>query len=352
MFTQENNKNDITSYKSFRSLFFCLTLIIFSLSSNEVEPIVTGVCSNCHTVHNSQDGIPTAYQLNTTLTGFEPDTSANPMLLVSDCVGCHTSTGNATIFNNIPIVFNTDTFNNPLAGGNFNYVRTDDTRGHNVSGIKGQDPNLGLTPPGGSALSSQLTCAGEFGCHGDRSAGSNEYIVMKGAHHGDDTGGIDGTSVGLSYRFLNGMLGKEDSVWEQDNINTSHNEYKGSTASATDTISYLCSQCHGKLHTWEGGESEVGIASPWLRHPTDIALNNSGEYASYTVYNMIAPVARPDPDSVPDPTEVTPGTDIIMCLSCHRAHSSPYFKSLRWDYKDVNLSTALSGCTVCHTSMD
>jgi hypothetical protein len=242
--------------------------------------------------------------------------------------------------------------NNPLAGGNFNYVRTDDTKGHNVTDLKGLDPTLGLTPPGGSDLSSQLTCAGEFGCHGDRSAGTNEYIVMRGAHHEDDSGGTNGASVGLSYRFLNGILGKEDPDWEQDNINTSHNEYKGSTSSATDTISYLCSQCHGKFHTWEGGASEVGTASPWLRHPTDIALKSTGEYSSYTVYNMMVPVARLDPDTVAETNKVIPGSDIIMCLSCHRAHASPYFKSLRWNYKDVNLSTALSGCNVCHTSKD
>jgi predicted CXXCH cytochrome family protein len=352
MVIRGENKYVFLPYKSIGFFVFFITLLLFSIFSGKVEPIVTGACTNCHTMHNSQDGVAVAYQLNETVSGFETDTTSNVMLLVSDCIGCHTSTGDATIVNNVPIIFNTSTLNNPLAGGNFFYVRTNDTSGHNVSGLKGLDPTLGITPPGGSDLSSQLTCAGEFGCHGDRTAGSNEYIVMKGAHHEDDTGGIDGTSVGLSYRFLNGILGTEDPDWEQDNINTSHNEYKGSTASATDTISYLCSQCHGKLHTWEGGASEVGTSSPWLRHPTDIALNNTGEYASYTVYNMIVPVARPDPDSVIDTTQVTPGTDIIMCLSCHRAHASPNFKSLRWDYKDVNLSTALSGCNVCHTSKD
>lgn len=348
----KGKKSVFSPYKSIGFLALSLTLLLSSMFSGKVEPVVTGVCTNCHTMHNSQDGVTVAYQLNGTLSGFETDTTSNEMLLVSDCIGCHTSTGNSTIVNGVPVVFSTDTFNNPLAGGNFAYVRTDDARGHNVSGLTGLDPVFGLTPPGGSDLSSQLTCAGNFGCHGDRSAGSNEYIAMNGAHHEDDSGGIDGTSVGLSYRFLNGILGKEDTDWEQDTINTSHNEYKGSTASATDTISYHCSQCHGKLHTWEGGASEVGTASPWLRHPTDIALNNTGEYASYTVYNMIVPVARPDPDSVADTTQVIPGSDIIMCLSCHRAHASPYFKSLRWDYKSSNLSTALSGCNVCHTSKD
>jgi hypothetical protein len=271
------------------------------------------------------------------------------MLLVSTCEGCHTSTGGATIVNNVPIVFNTSSFSSPLAGGNYSYVRGDDSKGHNVSGITGQDVTHGLTPPGGSGMTSQLECAGELGCHGDRSAGNKVYSSLKGAHH-KDTGVVDGSSVALSYRYLNGILGKEDTDWEQDSVNTSHNEYKGSTSNAVDTISYLCSGCHGNFHTWQGGASEVGTASPWLRHPTDIALPGTGEYGNYTAYSMITPVARPDPDNVPVTSQVVPGTDIVMCISCHRTHASPYYKILRWDYKSDTLSTALSGCNVCHTS--
>ncbi|NOZ26181.1 MAG: cytochrome c3 family protein, partial [Nitrospirae bacterium] len=47
---------------------------------------------------------------------------------------------------------------------------------------------------------------------------------------------------------------------------------------------------------------------------------------------------------------VTAGTDRVICLSCHRAHGSPYFKMLRWDYRSTTLATALSGCNACHTS--
>lgn len=333
-------------------LTYCV-LLIFSLVlfiPGHVQAVVTvGACSDCHTIHNSQGDVLVAYKLNTTYSGFVEDIYPNEMLLVSDCVGCHTSTGSSTIVSSVPIIFNTGAFSSPLAGGNFSYVRTDDAYGHNVSGIKTSDLTLGFTPPGGSDMGSQLTCAGALGCHGDRTAGDN-YTAMSMAHHKDDTGGITGTSVGLSYRFLNGVLGKEDSNWEQDNINTSHNEYKGSSSTSSDTISYLCAQCHGKFHTWQGGALEVGTASPWLRHPTDIVLPGSGEYSSYLTYSMIVPVARPDTDTVPVTSQVIPGTDIVMCLSCHRAHASPNFKMLRWDVKSTSLSTAISGCNVCHTS--
>ncbi len=332
------------------SMTFCIIVLLVLLFLNKAQAIVGEKCSNCHTMHNSQNGQPVAYQLNPLYSGFESNSMPNKMLLISNCIGCHTSTGSATIINNTPIVFNTSSVNNPLAGGNFYYVRNNENKGHNIDGVVSQDSILGLVPPGGAAMTSQLTCAGEFGCHGSRSAGNDNISGIKGAHHTDDSGGITGNSVGMSYRFLKGILGKEDHDWEQDNINTSHNEYKGSTSNAADTISHLCAECHGMFHTWQGGAFEVGTASPWLRHPTDINLKSTGEYANYTTYSMVAPVARPDPDNVMNISQVTPGTDIIMCLSCHRSHASPYFKMMRWDYKSPALSTALSGCNVCHTS--
>ncbi len=329
-------------------IIFIVFLWGFVLPGQGQAVVSSGTCSDCHTIHNSQGGAAVAFKMNASYTGYDTDATPNEMLLVSDCIGCHSSTGSATIVDNVPIVFSTGAFSNPLAGGNFSYVRTDDTYGHNVTGIKAQDGTLGLTPPGGSAMTSQLTCAGEFGCHGDRTSGKTNFSGMNKSHHIDDSGGTTGASTGLSYRFLDGVLGKEDADWEQDNVNTSHNEYKGSTGSSTETVSYLCAQCHNDFHTWEGGPLEVGTASPWLRHPTDVALKNTGEYANYTTYSMTAPVARPNPDAVPSTSQVTPGTDIVMCLSCHRSHGSPYYKAMRWDIK--TLGTAVSGCGVCHTS--
>ncbi len=318
------------------------TLALFSVPSTAVSS-VTGDCSNCHTMHYSQNG--------TQSSGWG-GSGPYDALLTNDCVGCHSSTTAVTIINNTPIIYNTTSPTSILAGGNFYYAIADDSTGHNVSGIKAQDSTLGLTPPGGSAMSSQLTCAGEFGCHGDRSTGNNNIVGVTGAHHTDDSGGITGGTVGLSYRFLNGITGKEDTDWEQDNINTSHNEYQGATNFSTvSTISYLCGQCHG--NSGSGGFHNslgVGSASPWLRHPTDIALKSTGEYANYTTYSLVAPVARPDPDNVINTAAVTPGTDIVICISCHRSHASPYYKLLRWDFKGWPGNAATNGCNVCHTS--
>lgn len=346
-------ENNMMRLKEYIPVLLAVSFVLFF--TNGINAGVYGLCSNCHTIHNSQGGGPVAYEFNTGFTGYDTVAAPKTYLLITDCAGCHSSTGAATIVvadDDTPIVFNTSTFNDPLAGGNFSYVRSDDATGHNVDLFTAQDATLGLTPPGGSAMSTRLTCAGEYGCHGDMTAGKTNYTGMKGAHHKDDSGGITGASPGLSYRFLDGILGTEDNDWEQETA-VDHNQYKGSTSSATDTISYLCSKCHGDFHTWVGGASEVGTDSPWLRHPTDVDLPNSGEYANYNAgtktYNNLAPVAQTSPGLTTNYT-VVPGSDTVMCLSCHRAHSSQYYKILRWDVKSSSLATAMSGCNVCHTS--
>lgn len=354
------------------SMPWVLCCILFVLSLLLPSPLlakITGNCSNCHTMHNSQNG---------SSMNFDGSTTPNEVLLRATCLGCH-SEANGTSWKNgvsgAPVVLNTvePTYNTAkgLAGGNFYYVSTTvDNTGHNV--LPGNpDGTLVNTPPGGSfpsggTYSGQLRCAGTRGCHGHNAGQSgdtavdNQIMGIKGAHHGNDTPPLGGslTNVADNYRFLLGIKGREDADWEEDVVNTSHNEYQGATNfTTTTTISYLCGECHG--NSGGGGfhnSTGVGSASPWLRHPTDIALISTGEYANYTTYSMVAPIARPDPDNVTNTTIVTPGTDIIMCLSCHRAHASPYFKMMRWDYKrwpeclTVAPLCTINGCNVCHTS--
>ncbi|RLA81698.1 MAG: hypothetical protein DRG33_00080, partial [Deltaproteobacteria bacterium] len=47
--------------------------------------------------------------------------------------------------------------------------------------------------------------------------------------------------------------------------------------------------------------------------------------------------------------KVNLGTDQVQCLSCHRAHGSPYPDMLRWDYRNWP-GGGMNGCAVCHTS--
>jgi len=81
------------------------------------------------------------------------------------------------------------------------------------------------------------------------------------------------------------------------------------------------------------------------------------EYSAFTMFNVNAPVARKHANFVvgmsPSGT-VTPGEDLVMCLSCHMAHASPYDGMLRFDYTQQtagNATTGLgTGCLACHTT--
>lgn len=253
---------------------------------------VSGPCSDCHTMHNSQNGTDVV--------------SGGPFraLTKGDCVACHTGTNNGN--NTIPYVLDTSepTYNfdgtkNTLAGGNFYWVKNaDDTKGHNVKGIANADSNIGNTPPGFNSANytanggvgtdwanNQLSCAGAYGCHGTHDV-TDDFAAISGAHHADDTT-IDGSTVGKSFRFLYGIKGTEDDDWEYTVSSSDHNGYYASDYQNTGTIdpasiNYLCAECHGNFHLHsEVDDSTTG--SPWLRHPTDYDMNNvkDKEYGNY-----------------------------------------------------------------------
>jgi hypothetical protein len=328
---------------------------------------VSGPCVNCHTMHNSQDGAPMNYDKTTT---------PNATLLKGNCAGCHAQDTTSNVVNSIPQVLHTNATD--LAGGNFRYfdAEANQNKAHNVSDLPSpystQDTVLTNNPPGyldtydpstsKFQTTSRLTCAGANGCHGNRDQ-TDENLAIKGAHHSSDAvlkfGGISesdqGATVGTSYRFLYKVHGGEVSDW-LNSLGTHHNEYKGAifggrgqTQAWADvtTISDLCGECHGKFHAGGlTGDSGIGTTSPWLRHPTDALLPNSGEYASYTTYDIGAPVGR---TTIPDAISgsVAPGTDVVTCLSCHQAHGSNYADILRWDY--ANRLGSGEGCLICHT---
>jgi len=367
------NKEHSSGSLSLRSLpsliVFCFMLIALStlLFALSLEARVAGYCSNCHTMHNSQGGRSVAKDFDGS--SFSITDTPKQNLLIFSCLGCHSATDGTTWQDNAtkaPIVFNTlEPLYGGLAGGNFYWVITDDTKGHN---ILSPDDYLTIAP----GDTDKSNC-GTNSCHAnlDRvvsGAGSGldgkqgcEKCHLDPKHHTNDheylVGGLVTTAEQGWYRFLSGhsdgdglgVEGYEDGDWQKTVSSNDHNEYLGNQraggsgfGSLGDTTTAYCTGCHGRFHTNQGSQS------PWLRHPSDAELPVSGEYASYILYDPLVPVARPSLD-VPSST-VTPGTDMVMCLSCHRAHASPYFKMMRWDYKSSTLSEALSGCNVCHTS--
>ena len=331
---------------------------------------ITGKCSNCHTMHNSQAGEPMRWDEGEA--GLE-------QLLLGDCIGCHSGDSPIKTIDeaDVPVVLQMGNpeFTGPtysLAGGDFYWVANgDDAKGHNVAPIVAdQDSNIGLNPPGwdptattgfafgqvaGGAESwaEQLTCDGVYGCHGKHDA-----TGVSGAHHANASGSLTtANTVGNSYRFLGNIHGYEDDDWEDTALDNSpnHNQYKGVEENANytnrTTISFSCAECHGYFHSDIGGTSSL-----WSRHPTDIMLpGGETEYAGYNgtgnPYSIVAPVGSVDVST--QLSNVTPGTNdaLALCISCHRAHGSEYNDLLRWNYDDMIAgSTNTGGCFICHTT--
>ncbi len=360
-----------TVSKYLATLVLILTGVIYLLPLISFAK-VTGECGNCHTMHNSQNGSSmvhagenAGWNADGDLVGGSANDSATSNLLVSDCVGCHSSTTDSTIVqlggNNIPIVYNLNGYPmKPLAGGNFYQVslgETFDGYGHNVYGISAIDSNLSMAPGNNKCIGFNSSC----------------HQTLAVAPNGEnwDRGGCRGCHYNVyhhennnHYRFLNShkgdsayVEGVEDAHWEHSDFG-GQNYYKGVEHNANDganhtlmnthSISSYCGGCHNDFHRNDGADNAI-----WLRHPTDYALPLDGEYAAYnpvTDYSMEAPVAWVDPET-PVREEA-----IVMCLSCHRVHGSEHPDILRWDY-DTMISGdagdyADTGCFVCHTSKD
>ena len=359
-----------------RIAWSCLLIVITLSYRIPADARVSGICSNCHTMHNSQD--------NSAIVSGMP----NSTMLVTDCVGCHSATDSTTIHEiggyPVPIVFNATEPTYPpdgstssaLAGGNFFWVQDGahgDAYGHNVFGISAADTTLSNAPGASTSCSAchntlASAASGCKGCHVAR-------------HHADDSTEVVGEEGGY-YRFLGsvmhadydwlpgeGVKGIESDDWEQNPSSTNHNGYMGTadayakkgTGPYIDryTIAQKCNGCHGIFHHMMNSDQTnmdlVGdYYGAWLRHPSDVVLPNSGEYANYTVYDPMVPVAKPDLTGKKNDGSVVPGTDIVTCISCHRAHGSPFKDMLRWDYSSMLAGSGSNenGCFKCHSTKD
>jgi len=388
----------ILDISSIRKKVFVATILVFFfwISAPRCWAKVTGVCSNCHTMHYSQNG--------GALVAWG-STGPYQNLLVDTCVGCHSNTSTETIktlgsgatASRVPVVYNTveptypttPSANGPsvtLAGGNFYWVeKVGDQYGHNV--ISHADAVLTEAPGRNQGCTNS--------CHYSlyswtfpwpNSQGHGCTACHTPAHHkGGSSTPISDEEDGW-YRFLaqrhgtsndRNIKGLEDPDWQQSVSPTDHNEYWDYYVSGPGGvygISRFCAGCHGLFHSTRYGPANGGFyagawfAAPWLRHPAGIYFPSTGETSKYNTdgtgpegvpgpYNPLAPVGRQNIDSYTAPSSsvtVGSGGDMVMCLSCHRAHGSPYPDMLRWDYTTCQAGTPNSscGCFICHTEKD
>jgi len=364
-----------------KRLFFLIILILLIMAPLDTpQAKVTGLCVNCHTMHNSQGGASMAYELSGG--SFSATETPNAALVVSDCLGCHTAIDASTWEDpttGAPIVYNVaePSFNaaKGLAGGNFYWVKTDDTKGHNVFSDNPEDTMNPVVAPGKNPAG----CATPTSCHVRIDNVEPQYGTRQGCtkchmmgndqfstyHHADDSNLVVGSiqnDPDRFFRFLQGHMsgvgkgvsGIEDTDWEKSASASDHNEYLGNSsvskvgqlvtpmANSGNTMTAFCCGCHAAFH------EEQNASGNWIRHPSDTVLGGAGtEYAGYSTYNPLVPVARDSLSTVSSTVSGGDG-DMVMCLSCHRAHGSPYDKMLRWDYKGWP-AAGTNGCATCHT---
>ncbi|MEA2084012.1 MAG: cytochrome c3 family protein [Thermodesulfobacteriota bacterium] len=360
-------------------------------SPQDASAKVTGKCYNCHTMHNSQGTNPMVSG------GGGPISS----LLINSCVGCHSSAGSSTTYvlgdSTVPVVnyIGSGEPTEYLAGGNFYWVKEGntnaaDSKGHNVF-LDEDDDTLTLAPGANVLGCGTDSCHenlsqpcydssffpyvddGDYGCKG---------CHLNERHHADDdsAGGVVTTVEQGFYRFLaghrdvtsgKGAQGYEDPNWEAGQPNLSigganHNEYLGSSTANSygfdggdggNGTTAFCTGCHGNFHSTDPNQT----GATWLRHPSDAVIPASGEYddvgGAGHLYDPLSPVAKQSIDATPD-TTVTVGSDMVMCLSCHRPHATPYPDLLRWDYAgnmiagNTSAGDNYTGCFYCHTLKD
>jgi predicted CXXCH cytochrome family protein len=302
-------------------------------------------------MHNSQDGTWQASGDD----GITLSATANEHLTVSTCLGCHNGGVDA------PNIFGTS---QRTAGGTFAASVVDagagyNSRVHNVRDITWSNDEVALLnlTPGEEAQGSydpptgadELTCAGSKGCHGDHTkSGSADGI--KGYHHASSPG----------YRFLeyyNGSVtkteGKGSSTWEKGGAtNADHNVYRAletDSADAGDSISSLCSLCHGGFHD----NDDTANSGVWTRHPTDVSIPASWNATVDYENNPFAFDAAAWSSVFTNSAYTEANVDVakVACISCHRAHGSDDADLLRFSYGDMQAGGSNTfGCLGCHTA--
>jgi hypothetical protein len=338
---------------SLLGMVLALSCLVIVATGNIAMAGVAGQCSNCHTMHYSQDAnIPVGAGL----------TGPYPVLLLNDCIGCHSTTGTDPLdnTNHTPFIKGSLlTMSNSLAGG---YLTDGGGNHDDASHTLGSDAvpaGYSRTGPDdfyqGDTATGGFSCAGATGCHGNQTSVNNDEEGIKGGHH----------NTAATYRMLYvddvAVVGYGDPNYEETLISTpditletsttiAHNRY---SAGDTDvTISEFCGKCHGDFH------QDIGTASPWIRHPTDVDIPHTGGGFSVT-WEIVNADGTPSVDytdidrkynplGFADGVETTTGR--ATCLSCHRAHGTEYEDILRFPYSDqlAGSSTVTIGCLGCH----
>jgi len=237
-------------------------------------------CATCHNKNAAE------------LKEYVHDNSEFP--ISARCLACHDGSLDVSGLNP-PHVMNGQ---KGLAGGSFTPGIFADNVGHNILSI---DRILGLTPPGGASLD-------DFGC----------LSCHDGHHNGN-------------YRNLKKEINGYTTPVEADgDPDYQQNLY-------IDGMNNFCGACHVKFSNPGIGRGPSG----WRRHPVGISIAGA-THADFEHWSRLTQkvTQAEHPSGNSDNTHDAR----VFCLSCHRAHASPFKDAMRWDH-----GKTARGCQECHT---
>jgi len=258
-----------------RALVTALTLAVAPvILAGEWHFGANAQCSDCHTQHNSANGLPMRTDNNPT---------PAPKLLLRDtplnlCLSCHDGASPAAPDVVAPVSYVAESAAGSFADIGGTPVNPSSSYGHHLN-----TPSP-VIPPGGT-VPMILTCTT---CHDPH--GNNNYRNLR-----PNPSGAGAANVSVVVRQAVSANGSNPAqVYVASNI-----IYKSG-------ISAWCGNCHG-------------TSDPKTGHPIDLAIFGAAQ-ANYTNWTSTTfprvPVLSPIDNAIPSTD------DQVVCVSCHKAHGS------------------------------
>ncbi len=315
-------------------------------------------CDGCHSMHQQVDGASnlSGNANNNLTTGSDPS---------STCLNCHAGSGSYHILSADGTNF--------YPGGDFYWVTaglwtvdhdtdsTDSNRGHNITALDfglGDDGRLNVAP-GGTYPDTQLGCNS---CHDPHAKvggagvgpGAPNPAPISGSGSYGDPDPTDGSILG-NYRLLGG-IGYDGGQGASANFanaapiatapafgfapgSVGLTERDDNHVDYGSGMSGWCGNCHtsffsgAHVHPVDTAAT-LGVEATNYNHYISTGNFDTSRTATSATYLALVPFERGTPDRTLLLPTNTDGPDVnsqVMCLTCHRAHASPFKHIARWD---------------------